>query len=925
MAPDSRDRWHRVEPLLNRLLEMDAAGQGALLDEVGSSDPELRRELEGLLESDRALGLLDEDIQDIAGALLPTPAGGRGLAPGDPVGPFRVVRVAGSGGMGDVYAAERVDGDFEQTVALKLVRVDAGGAVVRRFLEERRILAGLQHPGIARLVDGGLLADGVPWFAMEYVEGEHLTRYCDGLRLGVEARLRLFLDVCDAVAHAHRNLVVHRDLKPANILVTPEGRVKLLDFGIARVLEEGGGSGATTTLFQWLTPEYASPEQISGSPVSTASDIYSLGVLLYELLCGRRPFQAATGKPHILARSILEEDPRPPSTALQLGEPASSSAETVARERSSTPQRLTRRLRGDLDAIVLQALRREPEGRFGTADELAADIRRYLGAQPVLARRGSRWYATRRFIVRNRAAVAAVGLPLVLVSGLGAFHFAAVTRERDNARAQAERAERTAEFLVDLFAQSDPLGEGAGSRPVTEFLSLGAQRLGHELSAEPDLRATLFRVIGRVHDNLGNHSQADSLLRAALAIRSERLPPDHWDLIESIRDLGALRRRQGELADADSLLADALARLPATATGDRRADLLDEIAEIRRRQGELQVADSLVQAALSLRLRALGEDHPAVAVSLSTMGVLARELGQTDQAEAHHREALRIRRAHYGADHAYVAESLRNLALALHGGGRLAEARQYYEEALDMQLRVLGPSHPQVGPTRNSYGALLRTLGESEAALEQYRQVLELQRAAHGPEHPRLATSLTNAALVFRDLGDMEEAGRLAREGLEIRIRVLGGDSPGTAQSYNVVGALARQAGRFDEAENALQRADHIYRSRLGPDHGSVAINTSALGFVALERGHLAVAEARFADALATFERAGGMDGLDAARAAWGMGSTLVALGRPAEAERWLRESLRIREANLPPDHRDIAEVRAELQRIEDRARTTGG
>lgn len=915
MAPEPSDRWRSIESLLHRLMDLDPHGQAALLDEVAATDPDMRRELEVLLRADRAMGVLDEDIAGIADALLPADAPGLDLQPGDRVGPFRVLRVAGSGGMGDVYVGERVDGEFDQVVALKLVRSAAAGPAVQRFLDERRILAGLNHPGIARLLDGGVTAAGVPWFAMEYVEGEHLTRHCDTRRLPLDARIRLFLDVCDAVAYAHRNLVVHRDLKPANILVTPEGRVKLLDFGIARVLEPGPDSDAAVTMLPWLTPEYASPEQLGGGAVSTASDIYSLGVLLYELLCGQRPFQAANGRPHLLARAILEDDPRPPSTVLRASTATSPSPDTVASHRSSTPQRLLRRLQGDLDAIVLQALRREPDQRFRSADELAADLRRYLGGQPVLARRGSNWYRTRRFVARNRAAVAAAGLPVLLAVLFGVFHTIAVTTERDLARKQADRAERIADFLVGLFGQSDPLGVGVADQPVSAFLAIGAERLGHELHDEPELRAAMFRVIGRVYDNLGSQAEADSLFRAALHLRTAMLPPDHLELIQSIQDLGALRRRQGEHAESDSLLAEALRRLPAAAPPERRADLLDEVAELRRLQGDFEAATDIARDALAIRVDALGPDHPRTAISLTTLGVLARELGRTTEAEDYHRQALRIRREHFGEDHAYVAESLRNLALALHGGGRLAEARQYYEQALDMQLRVLGPQHPQLGPTRNSYGALLRTLGESEAALEQYRLVLELQRAAHGEAHPRLAVSITNAALVFRDLGNMDEALRLAREGLAMRLRLLGEDNPSTAQSYNVIGVLARQMRRFDEAEGALQSADRIYRNRFGDNHTSIAINTAALGFVALDRGNHALAERRFSEALAIFEGNDAMDRLDAARAAFGLGRTLVATGRVVEAESFFRQALRTREANLPADHAEIAEVRAELAR----------
>lgn len=943
MTPESPQRWHSIRSMLDRLLDLDPDAQADLLGELAETDPEMHRELGELLRADQAMGLLDADIAGVADALFPPAAAGMELTPGDRVGPFRVLRVAGSGGMGDVYMAERADAEFHQTVALKLVRGAAGAQAIHRFHEERRILAGLEHPGIARLLDGGVTPSGVPWFAMEFVEGEHLTAYCDTRRLSIDARLRLFLDVCEAVAYAHRKLVVHRDLKPANILVTAEGRVKLLDFGIARVLEPRGDEASPTdtsaqpgTILPWMTPEYASPEQVTGEVVSTASDIYSLGVLLYELLCGKRPFHAATGRPHLLVRALTEEDPKPPSSVIRAGRgraggsdagrgdlgsrgPGEGDVEgppdTLAGNRSSTRERLARRIRGDLDAIVLQALRREPDQRYRSADGLAADLHRYLGKRPVLARRGSRWYRARRFLVRNRAPVTATALPLLVAVLFAAFHTSTVTRERDHARMQAERAENIAEFLVGLFSESDPLGLGMGSRPVSDFLAIGAQRLGQELSTEPELRASMFRVIGLVHDNLGIYSEADSLLRAALALRTEAMAPEHPDVVQSIQDLGALRRRQGDLAAADSLLGEAERRLSPTGLGERRADLLDEIAEVRRQQGDFPAADSITRAAFAIRSEILGPDHPRMAASLSTLGVLARELGRPDEAEDYHRRALQIRRDHFGPEHPYVAESLRNLALALHAAGRLLEAREVYAEALAMQERVLGPDHVNLGPTRNSYGALLRTLGEHAAALEQYRLVMDLQRAAYGGEHPSLAISIANAALAFRDVGDLEEALRLAAEALDMRLRLLGEDNPSTAQSLNIVGILARQTGRFDEAEAVLQRADAVYRRRFGPEHTSVAINRAALGLVSLQRGDLAEAEDRFRAALDTFERIDAADHLEAARASMGLGRTLVALGRVGEAEERFRTALGIFQAALPEDHRDVLDAQAELQR----------
>jgi eukaryotic-like serine/threonine-protein kinase len=925
-----RERWKAIEPLLDRALELEGEERNRFLDQTCGEGGELRDTLEALLRADAdARGFLEGSVAKISEALFPTDgprdleepihadeathshdADGEPGAPGPdthgplPVrfGPYRVLARLGSGGMGSVYLADRDDEQFRKRVALKVIREEfVLPEMVRRFRSERQILAVLEHPGIARLLDGGVTEEGVPYFALEFVEGVPIDRWCDERRLGVRERIALFLKVCDAVAYAHRNLVVHRDLKPANILVTRDGEPKLLDFGIARVVDGSGVGGATTAVgFRLLTPDYASPEQRAGSPVTTASDIYALGVLLHELLTGRRP-RFHPGQAGTTAEGEWASWPE--------------ASATEAGRRGTTPRGLARRLRGDLAAIVARAIRFSPEERYAAVGDLAGDLKAHLEGRPVSARRGTTLYRARRFVSRHRAAVSAVS---VLVAAGGTFalvYHGAVAREREVARAEAARAEQVAGFLIDLFAQSDPFGDPAQPRPqeVNAFLALGADRLRSELVEQPELRASMLRAVGKVYENLGSYDQAEELYRAALELRMGLSAPAAGVLAESLLDLGVLRRRRGDYSAADSLLGEALQRRGPGSPVPGRADALREVGELRRLEGRLAEADSLFRQALDLRLVALGPDHPLVAADLSLLGVVARQRGDIDEAVAFHEAALAARRSHYGPVHVYVAESLRNLAIALHDGGRYPEARAHYQEALEMQVELLGPDHPGLGPTRNSFGVLLRTMGDHQAAEEQYRLGTALQRAALGDRHPQLGTSLANYAVVLRDVGRVAEAEATAREALSIRMEALGGDHPGVAQSLNILGLILREQGRFHEAEEALVQADAIFVARLGEDHPSIAVNRTSLGLAVHGRGDGAEAERLLRSALAIHESGGRGEHLDAAIALVGLGRVLAEAGRTAEAEPLLRRGLAIRERQLPPGHPEIAAVEAEL------------
>ena len=528
-------------------------------------------------------------------------------AAGSPIGPYRILQEIGHGGMGTVYLAERADNQYQKIVALKLLRGWSAGdeRLVRRFLEERQILAGLDHPDIARLFDGGVTPDGLPWFAMEYVEGVPIDRYCDERRLPIEGRLELFCRVCAAVQYAHRNLVVHRDLKPANILVTADGGVKLLDFGIAKLLGGDGPDAAaslTATGERLMTPLYASPGQIRGDPISTASDVYALGVILYELLAGRYPYRLATREPHAVVRAILEQEPERPSVAVL--RPAEAS-DVSGHQRDMAPAKLARRLRGDLDTIVLTAMQKDPARRYGTVEQLVADVRRHLAGLPVTARPDSRLYCTEKFIRRHRAGVTVAAAITLLVIGFAVV--AAVQSVRIRLQAariavERDRAEEVSRFMAGLFRASDPFAGAGAGLTAREILDSGAARIDRELTDQPETRAQMMLEMGRAYFGLGARDRARRFGEVSLAIRRRASPGAPLEIAQTLDFLGLVRLEQGELDGAERAYREALElRRQLLGAGHRDvARTLNGLAGMLRAAGRFRDADSVSRLAVAI-------------------------------------------------------------------------------------------------------------------------------------------------------------------------------------------------------------------------------------------------------------------------------------------------------------------------------------
>jgi serine/threonine protein kinase/tetratricopeptide (TPR) repeat protein len=792
----TRPAWEVVQELFLAALDQDSEVRTTWVSQH-ASDPQVAEEVLSLLSAHARTSPFDAlvDAQDA-----------RELADEDGVGahfgPWEVIGELGRGGMGVVYHVRRADGQFEQDGALKVLaadRVDAGTEA--RFFSERQILAELSHPNIAKLLDGGVSPDGRPHFVMERVEGTPIDLYCDQLRLGIKRRLRLFLSVCAAVQHAHRSLIVHRDLKPSNILVTGEGAPMLLDFGIAKLLMEGLDAptgGPTLDGSRLFTPGYASPEQMMGRPITTASDVYQLGILLYQLLSGHHPFRDPSTPADGIATDPDADSIVPPSRRFTDPE----RARAMAAARATSPDRLRRELAGDLDAIVLKALRPEPVRRYGSAGELADDLRRHLDRRPVLARPDTLGYRSGRFLRRHVAATVATTGAFLAVVGFAI----GVERQARATAVERDRAQQVIDFLVELFTSADPYRVRGAEVTVREVLDRGAQRARTELSEQPLVQATLMEAIGEVYRSLGVRDVSMDLRAEALDARRRVVNPDDPSLAVPLSRIALLASETGDFSGADTLLPLALALLrrdPAASTAEY-VSALNDIGYAWQVRGDLDRAEPLLEESLR-RSEEPGSAPRDVAPVLTNLGNIRQARGDLDSAAALFRRSVGARRTQ-AADDPRLATSLESLAAVLQRLGSLDEAEAAVTEALAIRRRVLPEEHVALAGPLHLGAMILRSRGRSAEAEPFLREALTLRENALGEDHFVVAYAKNALALVLEDLGRLDEAEELFRRSWEVYVERFGADHVNPAF---VEANLARLLMRRGEVDEALVRFDH--------------------------------------------------------------------------------------------------------------------
>ncbi len=817
-----------IDRLFEEAMALPAERQRLFLAQ-NCDDAGVRSELESLLPfAGRPLHTAARAIEDVAGTLT---------APdfmGQRVGAYCLTGRIGQGGMGAVYRAVRDDDQFQQTVAIKMLRFpDGDPAMLQRFRHERQILASLEHSHIARLLDGGAWVppgsvEEQPYIVMEYVEGQPLTRYCEEKKLSLRGRLMLFRQVCDALSYAHRQLVIHRDIKPGNILVTADGTPKLLDFGVAKLLdaEISRGTGTqTATGLRAMTPDYASPEQVRGEAASTVSDVYGLGAVLYELLTGRRPHQLNTYDPLEIAREVCEREVAPP------------------------------KVDADVDVMVLKAMQKDPARRYQSAEQFSEDIRRYLGGLPIIARPDTLRYRAGKFVRRHRLGLAAVaGLFVVLVGGI-----AASLWEARRADTEAATAKAVNEFLQnDLLAQASVRTQsGPNTKPdphmeVRTALDRAAARIEGKFAERPAVEAAIRRTIANTYSDLGLLAEAQSQIERAIELNRKALGDDAAETRHSLNDLAELYWTQARYADA--------------------APLWNKLLQNQR--------------------RVLGKEHPETLHTITNLAALSYALGKYPEAGSLFAGALPVQRRKLGSDHPDTLSTMNNLGLLYTNQANYAAAEPLLTEVLERKRRVLGEEHPDTLSSMGNLARLYEDLGQYAMAEALMRKVLEVRQRVRGEQHPETLAVMNNLGRLYGDRGDYASAEALVSKAMDGRRRELGEQHISTLISMHTLAVILLDEGKYQRAEALQTKTLEIERRVLGEEHRETLSSASDLGRLYLTQGRYVAAASLLGKVVEAQHRVLGPGDIVTTRSLASLGEAKLFERKYAEAEQPLREAL---------------------------------
>ena len=863
-----KQTWDKISKVIDEALDIERADEREQLVREKCSTNAIQKEALEILKSIEDSGglwdelkesnlVLSENITNERYSVLST----KGTEPGGKeenacipkkIGPYFIKEIIARGGMGEVYLAERINEDFHKKVALKIIRNEiTSNEQAARFEKERMILSSLNHPNIGQLLDGGISDDGRSYFVMEYVDGMPLTTYCLQNNCNLQNRLKLFRQLCEAVQYAHSNFIVHRDLKPDNLFVTPQGNIKVLDFGIAKILNDDVSPGqieSTSSGHQILTYKYAAPEQLTTDPITTATDVYSLGILLFELLTGRHPFRFKEKSYTEIEYAIKKEQP-----------PVPAHIESDSVNLSDS----------DLDSIVLKALNKNPSDRYQSAQHMLDDIIRYQENKPVLAKDGKALYRSVKFLKRNSVPFLSAASIILSAFLFLIFYTSEMKSEREIAQWQAQKAEQATTILIDLFEANQPGQTETGNFTVKSLLELGELKADN-LDGFPELKGTMYSVIGQIYRNIGELEKADKLLSNALFIFKNHYGDTHVETINAMDHFGLLLISKGEFDRADSLLTHTL--------------------QIRRQN--------------------LSGNPVALAQSLSYLALANRRKGNFDVAESLYRQSYELRSDNLGAEHPLTLESLSSLAVTLHNQGRYQQAEHLYRDLVEKRRRVLGANHPDYATNLSSLGALLMNIGEYNEAQSALKEALQIRSSQLGGEHPDVAITLNNLGMLKKDMGKLDESEDYFRKALAIREAALGEDHVNTAISYFCLADLMLKKRSLQPALTFIKKAQSVFKKHLPENHSFNVRSELRLGSIYAEMNHLSQADSIMKPAYNQLKTIHGEDSIEMALGSIRYGEFLIKSGKPELAKKILTDGQNVLnsfENNSSPRQRHIA------------------
>lgn len=823
-------RWDRIQSLFHQTADLPTSEQDAFLQAACAHDTALIHEVSAMLKEDaRPASLLDRGIADLAHTLLNNSDPGQ--LPRQQFGPYRLIRLLGEGGMGLVYLAERTD--LGNLVAIKILR-DAWLSPARRerFASEQRTLAQLNHASIARLYDADALADGTPWFAMEYVEGVPLTEYCKLHACPLDTRIHLFRAVCEAVQYAHSQAVIHRDLKPSNILVKQDGCIRLLDFGIAKQLESlDTPVNQTMTGLRLMTPAYAAPEQIRGDRVGIHTDVYSLGVILFELLTGQLPFDLSNLTPAEAASIVAKHEPGRPSSILKTGNPPPDFAT------------LNKSAWSELDVLCLTAMHKDPARRYRSVEALIRDIDHYLRAEPLEARPDTLSYRVGKFVQRHQRMVISSVAAIVLVLAMLSFFTVRLAKARNAALAEAARTQRIQKFMLNLFEGGDQAVGPSDSMRVITLVDRGALE-AKTLNSDPKIQAELYQNLGDIYEKLGKFEQADALLQTALAQHQSLYGAHSPETAETLLELGLLRDAQGKFDDAERYVRQALAiyRPKLSPTHPALARATSALGKVLEDRGSYDASIHVLEEAARLQ-SARGGSTTDLSETLSELANSHFYTGHYDVSESLNQRVLAMDRQLYGDRHPHIADDLINLGAIKYDLGHYPEAERYDRDALDITQSFYGLNHPATASALTILGRTLVSAGKSDEAAGMLRQALQIEEQVYGKVHPRVAGTLNELGKISQQQGKLDDAEADFRRMADIYRAVYSGKHYYIGIALCNLGGVLVDRKDFAGAEKSFHEALHIYSQTLPPDHLNVGIARVRLGRALLLDKHYAEAE----------------------------------------------------------------------------------